>query len=163
MADIHGKGLRINLDVLDGTGISMPSRERFKIREQLLLMHWIRSLAFTPDGSQLATSATDGMHVWDPVSGKITESYSVNAGPRSLATLDPKGPTLISGEQDGTISAWNSTAVATAVKVVDNSAAGAVYKGLASNPTGSTPMLYAANFFTGSMMWAKWAMAPVRR
>jgi serine/threonine protein kinase/WD40 repeat protein len=69
--------------------------------------HWIRSLAFTPDGSQLATSATDGMHVWDPVSGKITESYSVNAGPRSLAALDPSGPTLISGEQDGTISAFD--------------------------------------------------------
>src|ERR1700722_10626195 len=45
MADIHRKGPRINLDVFDGTGIPVTRRERLEIRDQLLLTHWIRSLA----------------------------------------------------------------------------------------------------------------------
>jgi WD40 repeat protein/class 3 adenylate cyclase/tRNA A-37 threonylcarbamoyl transferase component Bud32 len=69
--------------------------------------HWIRSLAFTPDGTRIAGAATDGMHVWDRASGKIVESYAAEAGPRSLATLDSSGRTLISGQQDGSIAAFD--------------------------------------------------------
>jgi len=69
--------------------------------------HWIRSLAFTPDGTKLAGAATDGIHVWDPVTGKIVESYAAGAGPRTLSTLDPSGPTLISGTQDGSVAAFD--------------------------------------------------------
>ena len=69
--------------------------------------YWVRSLAFTPDGQELAAAATDGMHVWDPASGKIVDSYAAQAGPRSLATLDPSGHTLIAGQQDGSIAAYD--------------------------------------------------------
>ena len=47
------------------------------------------------------------MHVWDPATGKIVESYAAQAGPRSLATLDPSGHTLIAGQQDGSIAAYD--------------------------------------------------------
>ena len=69
--------------------------------------YWIRSLAFTPDGTELAGAATDGMHVWDPSTGKIVESYATQAGPRSVGTLDPTGDTLIAGQQDGSIAAYD--------------------------------------------------------
>jgi WD40 repeat protein len=69
--------------------------------------YWVRSLSFTPDGTELAGAATDGMHVWDPSTGKIVESYPAQAGPRSLATLDPSGDTLIAGQQDGSIAAYD--------------------------------------------------------
>ena len=69
--------------------------------------HWIRSLAYTPDGTELAGAATDGEHVWDPASGKIIESYAAEAGPHTLSTLDPSGHTLISGQQDGSIAAFD--------------------------------------------------------
>jgi WD40 repeat protein len=69
--------------------------------------HWIRSLAFTPDGTKIAGAATDGVHVWNVASGKIVESYVAQAGPHSLSTLDPSGRTLISGQQDGSIAAFD--------------------------------------------------------
>ncbi len=65
--------------------------------------HWIRSLAYTPDGSELAGAATDGVHVWDVASGKITESYVAQAGAHSLSVLDPNSDVLISGQQDGSL------------------------------------------------------------
>ena len=68
---------------------------------------WIRSLAFTPDGTQLVGASTDGVHVWDLASGAIAETYVAQAGPRSLATLDPSGRTVISGQQDGSIAAFD--------------------------------------------------------
>jgi uncharacterized protein (TIGR03118 family) len=54
--------------------------------------------------------------------------------------------------EDGTISGWNPAAdPQNAILLVDNSGAGAVYKGLAVANTNSGPMLYAANFNTGSV------------
>jgi len=54
--------------------------------------------------------------------------------------------------EDGTIAAWNSSVGgAGATLVVDNSGAGAVYKGLALAATSSGPFLYAANFNAGTI------------
>jgi WD40 repeat protein/class 3 adenylate cyclase/tRNA A-37 threonylcarbamoyl transferase component Bud32 len=69
--------------------------------------HWIRSLAFTPDGSEIAGAATDGMHVWDVASGKIVASYVAGSGPRSFSVVDPDTDVLISGQQDGSLAAFD--------------------------------------------------------
>ena len=53
---------------------------------------------------------------------------------------------FITDSEDGTLSAWGGGA---ATKVVDNSASGAVYKGLANGSNGSDNFLYAANFNSG--------------
>ena len=68
-----------------------------------------------------------------------------------LPAPNGKAASFIFVTEDGTVSAWNGSAGTTAVKIVDNSAAGAVYKGVTSNPSGSTPMLYAANFSSGNI------------
>jgi len=73
---------------------------------------------------------------------------------RELVLPAPNGKvaSFIFATEDGAIAAWNgSVANSTAVIVVNNSSSGAVYKGLGSNPTGSTPMLYAANFNSGNI------------
>ena len=68
-----------------------------------------------------------------------------------LPAPDGKVASFIFSTEDGTIAAWNSSvANSTAVTVVDNSGAGAVYKGLASSPTG-TPLLFAPNFNSGKV------------
>lgn len=69
-----------------------------------------------------------------------------------LSAPNSKPASFIFSTEDGAISAWNGSiaAPATAIKMVDNSAAGAIYKGLAVVETG-TPMLYAANFHAGTI------------
>jgi uncharacterized protein (TIGR03118 family) len=58
-----------------------------------------------------------------------------------------KPASFIFATEDGTISGWNSSAdPANSIILVDNSASGAVYKGLALANTSNGPMLYAANF-----------------
>jgi uncharacterized protein (TIGR03118 family) len=57
------------------------------------------------------------------------------------------GGLFIFATEDGTISAWNSGTAA--LLKVDNSASGAVYKGLALGNNGSGNFLYAANFNSG--------------
>ena len=52
---------------------------------------------------------------------------------------------------DGVIAAWQPALATTAVRMVDNSAIGAIYKGLAIANTASGDFLYAANFKNGTI------------
>jgi WD40 repeat protein/class 3 adenylate cyclase len=69
--------------------------------------NWIRSLDFTPDGSELAGASTDGMHVWDVATGKIIADYVEQAGSGSLSVIDPNTDVLISGRMDGSVTAFD--------------------------------------------------------
>ena len=60
-----------------------------------------------------------------------------------------KAASFIFATEDGTISAWNGGTVA--VITDDNSAAKAVYKGLAIGTSANGPTLYAANFRSGKI------------
>jgi uncharacterized protein (TIGR03118 family) len=51
--------------------------------------------------------------------------------------------------EDGTVSAWNGGTTATVM--IDNSAAGTVYKGMAIATNNGAPMLYVANFSYGTI------------
>ncbi len=63
------------------------------------------------------------------------------------------GPSLfIFATEDGTISGWNRKVDPTnAIRMVDNSPSGAVYKGLALGSTNSGNFLYATNFHAGTI------------
>ena len=70
---------------------------------------------------------------------------------------------FIFATEDGTISAWNLfvTPLTAAVLVVDNSASGAVYKGLAIGSSAAGNFLYAANFHAGTIDVFNGKFAPV--
>ncbi len=63
----------------------------------------------------------------------------------------------IFASEDGSISAWRPPAASptavtsSAVTMIDNSAAGAVYKGLALGTFGASPAIFAANFHAGTI------------
>ncbi len=67
----------------------------------------------------------------------------------NTVATDFGGATFVFDTEDGTISSWNGTA--DAVIKVDNSAAGAVYKGLALVSNAQGDFLLAANFNSGAI------------
>ncbi|HXJ38168.1 MAG TPA: TIGR03118 family protein [Bryobacteraceae bacterium] len=81
--------------------------------------------------------------------------------PTATAFLLPTGraSSFLFATEDGTIAGWQTGA--TAVTVVDNSRAGAVYKGLAIGTSAVGPTLYAANFRTGKVDVFDQKFAPV--
>jgi len=80
-----------------------------------------------------------------------TVGFLVGASPASF----------IFSNEDGTISAWNGTAGGAAKLMVDNSGAGAVYKGLAVATSTAGPRLYVTNFNSGAIQTFDTAFSPV--
>jgi uncharacterized protein (TIGR03118 family) len=76
-----------------------------------------------------------------------TPTGTVYNGTTGFAIASGNPAAFIFDTLDGTISGWNKTVNATEAQVmVDNSASGAVYTGLAIGTNGSNTYLYAANF-----------------
>jgi len=107
----------------DGVGNRLPPGNPIAIT--------IPSPAGSPPGTQ---SLPSGIVFND------TNAFNVSAN----GTLVPAQ--YIAATEDGTIAAWNPTVSPTAILTVDNSAAGALYKGLALGNNASGPLLYATNF-----------------
>jgi WD40 repeat protein/tRNA A-37 threonylcarbamoyl transferase component Bud32 len=69
----------------------------------------VRSLAFSPDGSRLASGSLDGsIKVWDAASGQ--ELHTLKGHARAVYTMffSPDGTRLKSGSNDGTIKLWDA-------------------------------------------------------
>jgi uncharacterized protein (TIGR03118 family) len=86
------------------------------------------------------------------VTGTGTPTGTVYNGTTGFAVASGDPAAFIFDTLDGTISGWNHTANASEAQVmVDNSATGAVYTGLAIGTNGSNTYLYAANFNSGAI------------
>jgi hypothetical protein len=69
----------------------------------------VRSMAFSPDGSRLASGSNDGtIKLWDTASGQ--ELRTLKGHTRAVYTLvfSPDGTHLTSGSNDGTIKLWDA-------------------------------------------------------
>ena len=98
-----------------------------------------------PGGSPAGTTAAPTGQVFNSAPGST--DFSVASNGQSVK------PTFIFATEDGTISGWPSSTrpQQTILSPVDNSASGAVYKGLAIATTASGSFLYAANFNSGNV------------
>ena len=105
--------------------------------------------------------AAGGANSGGPVTGVIFNSFSSNT---AVLNVQPGKPaSFLFCSEDGIISGWNSSADAThALVLVDNSRSGAVYKGCALGGTASAPLLFAANFSSGSIDVFDGKFAPVQ-
>src|SRR6266571_3869654 len=86
--------------------------------------------------------------------GQVFNEFNVTS-PSDFTVASGRPSLFIFATEDGTISGWNPFVPAflstTAIRKVDNSATGAVYKGLAIGRTASGNFLYAANFHDGTI------------
>ena len=101
------------------------------------------------DGSGSASPAVNPIVVNIPAGAPTGQAF--NGTPAFEIT--PGNPAVfLFASESGMISGWNSAVDAGNAKVVvDNSASGAVYKGLALGSNASGPLLYAANFNAGTV------------
>lgn len=109
---------------------------------------WIAS-----NGMHVSTiyNRTTGVTVLAPVAitGAAPGLIGSPTGVVFNGTADFGGYKFIFASEDGTISGWKGGAATTVV--VDNSASGAVYKGLAMANDGTDNYLYATNFHAGTI------------
>jgi uncharacterized protein (TIGR03118 family) len=109
------------------------------------------------DGSGTPMPATPlVVTVPSPTAGSV----SAPAGEVFNATTGFSGDTFIFSTEDGTIAGWSSGTDATIRR--DNSASGAVYKGLAIGVSGTTNYIYATNFSGGTVDVFDTDYAPVQ-
>jgi WD40 repeat protein len=66
-------------------------------------------VAWTPDGSMVATSDKDGYtYLWDPANGRLIHRFSVPGAGKAFATaISPDGSTLAAGYSNGSTYLWN--------------------------------------------------------
>jgi uncharacterized protein (TIGR03118 family) len=109
-----------------------------------------------------------------PASGPLVvqipapQSVQPPAAPSGIVFNDTSGflvggtvASFIFASEDGTVTAWNGPAGGTAKLMVDNSGAGAVYKGLAVATSVAGPRLYATNFNSGRVDTFDAGFAPI--
>ncbi len=71
--------------------------------------HWLWSVAFSPDGKQLATSSYDGrVMVWDAESGEVLRELKDHRGSVQFVNYSPDGHLLATASRDRRIKLWNT-------------------------------------------------------
>jgi uncharacterized protein (TIGR03118 family) len=155
VSDVAGKADVTDLNLVNPWGIAITATSPFWISDH------DTGLATVYNGSGTITNLVVKIPPGAATksgTGTPTGQVPGNGANFILPAPNNKTASFIFSTEDGTISAWNSSvANSAAVIVADNSAAGAVYKGLAiaSIPAKSggaaAPMLYAPNFNTGKV------------
>ncbi|HML16075.1 MAG TPA: TIGR03118 family protein [Bryobacteraceae bacterium] len=145
VSDIAGMAVTTDPNLVNPWGMAQTATSPFWVSNHDKGNTTIYNGAGTPSTTVVTIPSAGGTGTGAPT-GQITG----NGANWTLPAPNGKAASFIFATQDGTISAWNGSAGTTAVIVVNNSSAGAIYTGIASNPTG-TPMIYAADFASGNI------------
>lgn len=74
---------------------------------RLPLTEWGYSVAFSPDGSRVASGSSKVVTVWDVVSGEKLVEIPAHNGTVNSVVFHPRGDKVLSGSWDGTTRMWN--------------------------------------------------------
>ena len=67
----------------------------------------IRSFAFSPDGTTIATASNTTIRLWNTKTGREISSLNSHSQPITTLAISPNGQTLVSASEDRTIKLWN--------------------------------------------------------
>lgn len=170
LTGVLGIGCNSN-DTDDNTLLNPPAAQGLVARADIvtdatdptLINAW--GLAFNPAGAAWVSANGTGLsEIYDVNGNHVIASVTIPAPAGSTMPSAPTGQVFngnsgaflgdafIFATEGGTIAGWQQSAGANAVTRVDNSANGAVYKGIAiGNATNGQTRLYAANFNAGTV------------
>jgi len=67
----------------------------------------VRSVAFSPDGTTIASGSWDGtVRLWHVVTGQHKKTLTAHTSSVDSVAFSPDGTTLASGSYDGTVLLW---------------------------------------------------------
>ncbi|KAJ6016426.1 hypothetical protein N7540_011017 [Penicillium herquei] len=70
--------------------------------------HSVRSIAWSPDGRQLASGSDDNtVRIWDPTTGQSVSTFEGHSDPVQSIAWSPDGRQLASGSLDNTVRIWD--------------------------------------------------------
>ena len=71
---------------------------------------WVNDVAFSPDGTQIATASNDAtIKIWEVTTGKELFTLERHSRPVTAVTFNKAGTRLASGGEDGFVNLWNVT------------------------------------------------------
>jgi hypothetical protein len=71
--------------------------------------HWVKSVAFAPDGRRLLTGDEDGVvRLWDAETHKELHRLKGHQGPVESVAFAPDGRRVLTGSTDGTARLWDA-------------------------------------------------------
>jgi uncharacterized protein (TIGR03118 family) len=143
VSNVAGQAAVTDTNLVDPWGISLSATSPFWVSNHLSGT----STLYSGNGAITAVVVTIPPGKAGTSPGKPTGQ--VQNGSNGFIIQNGTKASFIFATEDGTIQAWNTGTVAQIM--VDNSAAGAVYKGLAINPSATAPLIYAANFNSGKI------------
>jgi uncharacterized protein (TIGR03118 family) len=145
VSDLQGSADRVDPALVNPWGIVASSTSPFWLSDNASGLSTLYNGSGGPIALKVAIP-TPAANAGGAATGVIFNGTSFfNAAPGKPASF-------IFATEDGTIAGWNQQVDSThAVILVDRSASGAVYKGLAMATRSEGPLLYAANFNSGAI------------
>jgi uncharacterized protein (TIGR03118 family) len=164
VSNTKGAAPVVDPNLVDPWGLSISTSSPFWVSNHLSATSTLYNGSGVANATVVqipAGSASPAGSIGRPT-GQVQNNLSTaTPTPFILPGANGKTASFIFATDDGTISAWNGSVVAsTAVITVDNSAAQAVYKGLAIGTSAAGPTLYATNFRSGNIDVFNAAWAP---
>ena len=101
---IHLMLFPLNTFAADTTRMSLPEGAIARLGKGIL-----NEIAYSPDGKYLAVAASIGVWIYDMETyQEVALLTEFDSGPISSVDFSPDGNTIISGNEDGTVSVWNA-------------------------------------------------------
>ncbi len=109
MIQLWDVATRKKLSTLRGH-VDLPPQPLDKPVHRMFKRNWVLAVAFSPDGTKLASGSTDTtVRLWDTTGDRDSMTLQKHTGPTNVLAFSPDGKMLASGSTDKTVQLWDTT------------------------------------------------------